>query len=84
MNPRKATPEELVGHIAPFVGSSGGGQWSFQLQCQFCTDLGTVSAKEHSVGDPRHVQKAAQKFAAQGWRIATIPVCPKCYKRKFT
>jgi hypothetical protein len=82
MNARRATPDELLPHIIRFVGSSGGGQWSFQLRCKFCRDMGTVSAARHSIDNPKALRKAANAFAEQGWWIDDIPICPKCYIRK--
>jgi hypothetical protein len=82
MNARKATPDELLSHIVKFVGSSGGGQWRFQLLCKFCRDLGSVSAAPHSIDNPKALRKAAESFAEQGWWIDDIPICPKCHKRK--
>jgi hypothetical protein len=82
MNARKATAEELLPHIIKFVGSSGDGQWRFQLLCRFCQDMGTVSAAKHSIGDPKALRKAAEAFAEQGWWIDDIPICPKCHIRK--
>ena len=78
----RATAEQLEPHIIKFVGSSGAGQWRFQLLCKFCTDLGTVSAAAHSIGDAKALRKAAASFAEQGWWIDHIPICPKCYRRK--
>ncbi len=78
----RATAEQLEPHIIKFVGSSGAGQWRFQLLCKFCTDLGTVSAAAHSIGDAKALRKAAASFAEQGWWIDQIPICPKCYRRK--
>ena len=78
----RATAEELEPHIIRFVGSSGAGQWRFQLLCKFCTDLGTVSASAHSIGDAKALRTAAESFAEQGWWIDEIPICPKCYRRK--
>jgi hypothetical protein len=82
MNATRATPEQLEPCIIKFVGSSGGGQWSFQLPCKFCRDLGTVSAKRHSISDPKALRKAAEKFVEQGWWFDGVPICPKCYIRK--
>jgi hypothetical protein len=82
LNARRAIPDDFLPHIIKFVGSSGGGQWSFQLPCKFCRDLGTVSAARHSIGKPKALRKAAESFAEQGWWIDEIPICPKCYIRK--
>lgn len=84
MNAEKASPEELLPYIIKFVGSSGGGQWRFQLQCKFCRDLGTVSARRHSINKVKALRKAAESFTQQGWRIDDIPICPNCYLRKTT
>ena len=78
----RATAAELQPHIIRFVGSTGAGQWSFQLLCKFCTDLGTVSAAAHSIGDAKALRKAAESFVEQGWWINGVPICPKCYRRK--
>jgi hypothetical protein len=82
MNARRATPDELLPHIMKFVGSSGGGQWRFQLLCKFCRDIGTVSATRHSIDNPKALLKAANAFGEQGWWIDEVPICPKCYIRK--
>lgn len=82
MDARKATADELLPHIIKFAGSSGGGQWRFQLLCRFCRDMGTVSAAKHSIGDPKVLLKAAKAFAEQGWWIDDVPICPKCHIRK--
>ena len=81
----RATVEQIEPEIMKFVGSSGGGQWNFQLQCKCCEDLVTVSAKKHSIGNPKALKKAAKKFTEQGWRSdGKQLICPTCYKRKFT
>jgi hypothetical protein len=78
----RAKPEELEWLVTKFTGSSGGGQWSFQLQCKLCRDLGTVSAKRHTIGKPKALAKAAEKFAAQGWRLdGNQAICPSCFKK---
>jgi hypothetical protein len=82
LNAKRARPDDLLPHIIKFVGSSGGGQWNFQLPCKFCRDLGTVSAARHSIGKPKALRKAAESFAEQGWWIDEIPICPKCFIRK--
>ncbi len=82
MNATRATAEELEPHITRFVGSSGGGQWRFQLMCQSCTDLGTISAARHSIDDAKALRTAAERFAEQGWWFDGLPICPKCHKRK--
>src|SRR5438270_5193279 len=82
MQARRATSDELLPHIVNFVGLSGGGQWSFQLLCKFCRDLGTISAARYSIHDPTARRKAAEAFAKQGWWIDDIPICPKCHIRK--
>ena len=83
MTIRRATADEIEKSIRPFTGSTGGGQWSFQLTCRYCRDLGTVSAASHSISNPRHIRKAAQKFVSQGWWwLEGEAVCPLCYKRK--
>jgi hypothetical protein len=61
----RATAEELEPHIIRFVGSSGAGQWRFQLLCKFCTDLGTVSASAHSIGDAKALRKAAESLPSR-------------------
>jgi hypothetical protein len=73
MNTRRATPDELLPHIIKFVGSSGGGQWSFQLPCKSCRDLGTVSAARDNIGKPKALRKAAEAFTEQGWWIDDLP-----------
>jgi hypothetical protein len=84
MNATRATPEQLEACIVKLTGSSGGCQWSFQLPCKFCRHLGTVSAKRHSISDPKALRKAAEKFAEQGWWFDGVPICcsgvsqPKC------
>jgi len=79
---KRATPAELEPHIIRFIGSTGAGQWSFQLLCKFCTDLRTVSAAAHNIGDAKALRKAAESFAEQGWWIDGVPICPNCYRRK--
>ena len=82
MTIHRATADELEPLVSKRVGDSGGGQWRFQLMCKYCEDLGTVSAKKHSIGDTKHLKKAAEKFVCQGWWYDGLPICPTCYKRK--
>jgi hypothetical protein len=79
---RRATPEDIEPYIVSRVGSGGGGQWTFRLPCKFCEDMGVISAKKHSIGNPRYKRKAAENFAAQGWWFDERPVCVTCYERK--
>ena len=81
----KAGVSEIEAQIIRFTGSSGGGQWSFQLECKLCRDLGTVSAKKHSIGKDRELKNAAKKFYSQGWWTdGKQLICPKCYRRHYT
>jgi hypothetical protein len=80
----KATSEQIKERLRKFIGSSGGGQWSFQLECRLCRDLGIVSAKAHSIQSDKNLSKAAKKFESQGWWFYEGElICPKCYKRKL-
>jgi hypothetical protein len=82
---KRATLEQIEPQIIKFVGSSGGGQWRFQLQCKSCEDLGTISAKAHSIGSPKALKKAAKKLESQGWWFdGKQLICPSCYKKRFT
>jgi hypothetical protein len=69
---------ELAPHISKFVGSSGGGQWSFQIVCSACHNLGAVSASRRTIGDIKALIKAAESFASQGWSSPETPLCPNC------
>ena len=68
--------------IIKFVGI-GRGNRSFKLQCKCCRDLGTVSAAAHNMRSNKALRKAAVSFVKQGWQIDGVPVCPKCFIRKY-
>ena len=72
----------LVPYVRSFVGSSGGGQYSFQLLCSVpkCYRQDTISASRHTIGSERHKLKVCDKFASQGWAIEGSPICPDCRK----
>jgi hypothetical protein len=72
----------LLPYVRSFVGSSGGGQYSFQLLCSVrkCYRQDSVSASRHTVRSETHRKQACKKFAAQGWVIKNGPVCPDCLK----
>lgn len=78
----RATVDEIKPYVSKFVGSTGGGQWRFQLMCKYCEDLGTISAKKHSIGSSKMLRKAVENFISQGWRFDDLPICPTCFKRK--
>ena len=79
----KATVEQIEREIRCFVGSTGGGQWSYQISCKICRDLGTISGKNHNRKSSQNIRKAAEKFAEQGWRYSEPElICPHCYKIK--
>jgi hypothetical protein len=82
MNATRAMADQLERFVLTFTGSSGGGQWRFQLPCKYCEDMGTVSASRHNIGSPVAKRKAAEAFQQQGWWIDDRPICPKCYLRK--
>ena len=80
-HPHKATAEELLPLIIKFAGI-GLGNRAYKLQCRFCRDLGTVSASQRMNSD-KALKKAAESFVKQGWRISGVPVCPKCFIKKY-
>ena len=80
----KATSDQILEQMRGFVGSSGGGQWSYQISCMLCEDLGCISGKGHNRSNPKKMKMAAVKFTQQGWRYHESEViCPKCYKDKM-
>ena len=77
----KATPEQIIEQIRNFIGSSGHGQWSFQISCKLCRDLGTISTNASSIKSQKKKVKASISFSKQGWRADGHElVCPKCYQ----
>jgi hypothetical protein len=79
----KATFEQVFERIRHFVGSTGGGQWSFMLDCKCCKDVGTISCKERDLQSQKQKEKVALHFVQQGWRFDDHElVCPYCFKIK--
>jgi hypothetical protein len=72
--------EQLLPHVMKFVGSSGGGQWSFQLLCSVpkCMRMDSISASKRTIGNERQRMKACEKFVRGGWRLRDGPRCPNC------
>jgi len=78
--------EQLLPHVMKFVGSSGGGQWRFQLQCSVprCRRMDTVSASRHTIRRQRDRANACEKFIRAGWRFKDGPCCPDCSRSPET
>lgn len=72
--------EQLLPHVMKFVGSTGGGQWRFQLLCSVprCRRMDTISASKRTIGIERERVKACEKFVNGGWRFNNGPRCPDC------
>jgi hypothetical protein len=72
------TVEKLADYMRTFVGSTGGGQYSFQLLCGRCSRQDTVSASRTSIRKLDSRNQAARKLVQQGWAFSDRPLCPKC------
>ena len=74
--------EQLLPHVMKFVGSSGGGQWRFQLLCSIpkCRRMDTISASKRTIGNERERVKACENFVQGGWRFQDGPLCPECVR----
>ena len=72
--------EELLPHVMKFVGSSGGGQWRFQILCSVskCQRMDTISASRRTIKGDRYRLAACVKFARSGWLVRGGPICPTC------
>ena len=44
-----AAAEKLTDYVVTFVGSSGGGQYSFQMLCGHCNRQDTVSSSRRNI-----------------------------------
>jgi hypothetical protein len=73
----------LLPFVRKFVGSSGGGQWSFQLLCSVpaCRREDHVSTSRHGIQSERSREKASRNLALKGWKFRENPVCPECAKQ---
>jgi hypothetical protein len=72
--------ELVLAQVNTFVGTSGGGSYSFQLLCSRspCHRKDSISASRLTVGSPKHKRIAAEKFVARGWNFERGPICPDC------
>ena len=78
---RKAKPGDLEPLLASHSGVSGD-IW-YVLVCKYCTDNHSITVKGASKQSKDARSDVALKFQAVGWRMdGSIPVCPRCYKRK--
>jgi hypothetical protein len=76
--------ELVLAQVNTFVGTSGGGSYSFQLLCSRspCHRKDSISASRLTVGSPKHKRIAAEKFVARGWSFERGPICPDCGDEK--
>ena len=79
---RESTAANLLPQVIRFTGSTGAGQWAFHLLCATpaCRRIGKISTSRAGIKGQRNLERAAGKFAAQGWLIDSAPVCPHCAK----
>lgn len=84
MTVHRATPEELEPMIRPVVSFGRCSAWTFRMTCRYCRDLGVISVSRHALESAKELRKAAKKFVRQGWWFDEEPVCPQCYKWKYT
>ena len=65
--------------LCKFVGSSGGGQWAFQLLCSnpACRRSDSISTSRVGIANIRQLGRAARNFAAQGWIVENAPSLPE-------
>ena len=75
MDAKRATPDELE----PLIRQQ---RAAYELTCKICRDLGRISAPRHGFGSKKYLRKAAETFAEQGWRMESLPICPRCYKKQ--
>ena len=69
MKAKSAEPtEQLLPFVRKFVGSSGGGQWSFQVLCSVrgCRRQDTVSAAPRRLGSERTAARRAAPWSNRG------------------
>jgi GNAT superfamily N-acetyltransferase len=73
----------LLPYVRAFTGSTGGGQWSFQLLCSVsaCRREDHVSTSSHGIQSERAREKASLSLALKGWAFQEKPVCPQCAKK---
>ena len=76
--------ERLLPYVRPYVGSAGGGSYSFRVLCSVstCHRLDTISGTRISLVGERQHRKACEKLVAQGWSCDELPLCPDCHRRK--
>jgi len=81
---RESTAANLLPHLVKFTGSTGAGQWAFHLQCSTpaCRRIGKISTSRVGIRGQRNLERAAGKFAAQGWLVDNVPICPQCAKSR--
>jgi hypothetical protein len=72
----------LLPFVRKFTGSSGAGQWSFQLLCSVpaCRREDHISTSSHGIRSERSREKASRNLALKGWKFFDNPVCPECAK----
>ena len=78
-------PGELLGlvlpQVTPYIGSAGGGSYSFQLLCSYkaCRRMDSISPSRLTIRSEKHKRIAAEKFVARGWGYSEWgPICPDC------
>jgi hypothetical protein len=74
------TAEKLAEYVRPFVGSTGGGQYSFQLLCKRCNRQDSVSSSRIKMSKPNAKYNVARSLIEQGWTFSDYPLCPNCSK----
>jgi hypothetical protein len=70
----------IFSQVTPYVGSAGGGSYSFQLLCSrsACYRKDSISASRRTIRSEKHRRIAAEKFVARGWGFERGPICPDC------
>jgi len=76
----RRTVEKIVDYVRPFVGSTGAGQYSFQLLCGQCNRQDAVSSSKIKIDQLKFRKDAALRLIEQGWSFSDRPRCPECLK----
>jgi hypothetical protein len=76
--------ERVLSQVTAYVGSGGGGSYSFQIlcSCPACYRQDSISASRITFTSEKHKRKAAEKFVARRWTFEKGPICPDCRKER--